>query len=189
MKPSLVAMAAAITLSAGSAFAQEQPAPPRPFPEGAKIAYVNIQRIASESAEGRAATEKVKALNDKKVSELGERQKALTANQQKLQQGEGVLSVQARAQLEKEIERQSVELQRFTQDAQAEVQELQQDLQIEFQNRLIPVINAVASEKGLHMVFSQSDSGLVWADTGLDITADIIARFDQVTGASKPQNP
>jgi hypothetical protein len=57
--------------------AQEQPPPrrPRPFPEGAKIAYVNIQRIASESAEGRAATAKVKALNDKKVSELGERRR------------------------------------------------------------------------------------------------------------------
>jgi hypothetical protein len=29
------------------------------------------------------------------------------------------------------------------------------------------------------MVFSQSDAGLVWADTGLDITADIIARSTQ----------
>ncbi len=191
MKPSFVAMAAMVALSAGTVFAQEQPAPPRPFPEGAKVAYVNIQRIAAESAEGKAATTKVKALNDAKVAELGEKQKALTANQQKLQQGEGVLSAQARAQLEKDIERQSVEIQRFTQDAQAEVQELQQDLQIEFQNKLMPVINAVASEKALHMVFSQSDSGLVWADTGLDITADVIARFDQVTAAgSKPQpNP
>ena len=32
------------------------PAPPKPFPEGAKIAYVNVQAIASNSVEGKAAT-------------------------------------------------------------------------------------------------------------------------------------
>src|SRR5262245_45950127 len=31
------------------------PQPPRPFPEGAKIAYVDLQRIAQGSAEGKAA--------------------------------------------------------------------------------------------------------------------------------------
>src|SRR3954470_20310711 len=32
--------------------------PPKPFPEGAKIAYVNVQAIASSSVEGKAATSK-----------------------------------------------------------------------------------------------------------------------------------
>src|SRR3954470_22983565 len=32
--------------------------PPKPFPEGAKIAYVNVQAIASNSVEGKAATSK-----------------------------------------------------------------------------------------------------------------------------------
>lgn len=166
-----------------------QPAPPRPFPEGAKVAFVNIQRVANESAEGKAATAKVKELNDRKLAELGERQKNIQAAQQKLQQNLSVLSDTARAQAEKDIERQQVELQRATQDAQAEVQELQQELQIEFQKKLLPVINALSLEKGLHMVFSQVDSGLVWADPGLDITAEVIKRFDQATGATSPKPP
>jgi outer membrane protein len=165
------------------------PAPPRPFPEGAKVAFVNIQRVANESAEGKAATAKVKALNDRKLAELGERQKNIQAAQQKLQQNLTVLSDTARAQAEKDIERQQVELQRATQDAQAEVQELQEELQIEFQKKLLPVINALSIEKGLHMVFSQVDSGLVWADPGLDITAEVIRRFDQATGATAPKPP
>jgi Skp family chaperone for outer membrane proteins len=66
---------------------------------------------------------------------------------------------------------------------------LQQELQAEFQRKLIPVINAVATERGLHMVFSQADSGLVWADTGLDITADVIRRFDAAVGAAAPAKP
>lgn len=168
-----------------------QPAPaaaPRPFPDNAKVAYINIQRIASESVEGKAATAKVQALNQKKVQELNERNKALQADQQKLQSGGSVMSDQARAELEKKIERQNVEIQRMTQDAQAEVQELQQELQNEFQRKLLPIVQQVAVDRGIHVLFSAADSGIVWADSGLDITADVIKRFDASTGtAAKPE--
>jgi outer membrane protein len=154
------------------------PQPPRPFPEGAKVAYINIQRIANESAEGKAATAKVQALVQKKQAEANEKNKALQADQQKLASGGSVMSESARAELEKKIERQNVELQRMTQDAQQEVQELQQQLQGEFQQRLMPIVQQVAQAKGIHVLFSAADSGIVWADGGLDITADVIKQFD-----------
>jgi Skp family chaperone for outer membrane proteins len=160
------------------------PQPPRPFPEGAKLAYINTQRVAAESAEGKAASSKLKALNDKKVQELNERQKQLQAQQQKLQQGGSVLSDAARVELEKNIEKMQVDIQRFTQDAQAEVQELNNQLQGEFERKLRPIIAAVSQEKGLQMVFGP-DSGIVWADAGLDITNDVIKRFDAGSGTSK----
>ena len=169
--------------------AQTAPAPapaPKPFPEGAKIAFINIQRIASESGEGKAATAKVQALNQKKVQELNDKNKALQADQQKLQSGGTVMSDSARAELEKKIERQNVDIQRTTQDAQQEVQELQQELQNEFQRRLLPIVQQVAQEKGLQILFSAADSGIVWADPGLDITADVIKRFDTGAPAATP---
>jgi Skp family chaperone for outer membrane proteins len=167
--------------------AAQAPQPPSPFPEGSKVAYINTQRIAAESAEGKAATAKLKALNDKKVQELNEKQKQVQAQQQKLQQGGLVMSDDARGQLEKEIERLQVELQRFTQDAQAEVQDLNNQLQGEFERKLRPIIAAVAQEKGLYMVFGP-ESGIVWADSGLDVTNDVIKRFDQgVTSGAAPK--
>ena len=35
-----------------------------------------------------------------------------------------------------------------------------------------------ATEKGLHVVFSVRDSGIVWADAGIDLSAEVIKRFD-----------
>jgi outer membrane protein len=172
--------------------AQTAPAPapaPRPFPEGSKFAYINIQRVASESGEGKTLTAKVQALNQKKVQELNEKNKALQADQQKLQSGGTVMSDAARAELEKKIERQNVDIQRTTQDAQQEVQELQQDLQSEFQRKLLPIVQQVAQEKGLHILFSAADSGIVWADPGLDITADVIKRFDAAPAATPAAKP
>jgi outer membrane protein len=169
--------------------AQTAPAPaPKPFPEGAKVAYINIQRIANESTEGKQATAKVQALVQKKQAEANEKNKQLQADQQKLAAGGSVMSEAARAELEKKIERQNIELQRMTQDAQQDVQELQQQLQGEFQQRLMPIVQQVAQQKGIHVLFSAADSGIVWADAGLDITADVIKQFDTGAGAT-PKPP
>ena len=91
-----------------------------------------------------------------------------------------------REQLQKEIERQQIDIQRFTEDAQQEVTQLQQSLQEDFQRKLTPIIAAVATEKGLHMMFSVVDSGLVWGDPSLDLTPEIIARFDKA-GPAPPR--
>ena len=65
------------------------------------------------------------------------------------------------------------------------MQELQTELQNEFQKKLLPVIDAVAQERGLHMIFSVADAGVVWANPGLDLTPDVIKRFDTVAPPKK----
>jgi outer membrane protein len=165
------------------------PAPVLPFPEGAKIAFVVLQRVVAESAEGKLASARVQALQQKKVAELNERQKAAQTAQEKLDKSGAVMSEAARADLQKQVERAQVDLQRATQDAQQEVQELQTQLQEEFQRRIAPIIEAVGKERGLHYIFNGPDSGLVWADASLDITNDVVKKFDAVkpAPAAKPQ--
>lgn len=164
--------------------AAQQPPAPRPFPEGAKVAYVVLQRIANESADGRVATTRIQALQQKKGAELAEKNKQLAGLQQRLEKEGAVMSAATAADVQKQIERLNVEVQRFTQDAQAEVQELQNELQEEFQQRLEPVLQQVAQDMGLQFVFNGPDAGLVWADAALDISGEVIKRLD--AGASKP---
>ena len=109
---------AALALAAGPAFAQtpstakpetQKPAPPatqkpaepaapaaaapapRPFPEGAKIAYIDLQRIAQASAEGKAAATKIQEYEKKKLGEIQEKNKALEDMRKMLEQGGCVL--------------------------------------------------------------------------------------------------
>ena len=157
--------------------------PPAPFPAGAKIAYVNLQQIANLSVEGKSLTAKVQALMQKKQTEAQTKSKALADNQNKLQSG--ALSDAAKDALSKEIERQNVEGQRFQQDAQQEINELSQQLQNEFQQKLFPILDAVAKEKGIDILLSAADAGMVWAAPGLDITMDAVKKLDEKT-AGKP---
>ena len=96
-----------------------------------------------------------------------------------------MLSPTAIAQLQKDIERQQIDIQRFTEDAQTDVENLQTQLQDEFQLRLSPIIEDVASQRGLHLLFGFGvvDGGLVWADQSLDITTEVIEKFDAAGAA------
>jgi len=157
--------------------------PPAPFPAGAKIAFFNPQAVFQASADGRAAVTRVNALIQKKQTENADKAKLLQGNQQKLQTSGSVMNEAARVQLEKEIEKQTKDAERFQQDAQAEINELQQEVQNDFVKKLSPIVEQLAVEKGLHLVFNASESGIAWAAPGLDLTQDVIKKLD---AQSKP---
>jgi len=191
-----IAVGLSLGLMAAPTFAQTpappavpaaKPEPPRPFPEGAKVAYIDIQRIAAQSAPGRASSAKVQALVKKKQDEAAVRAKALQDKQQRLQQGGSVMSEEARDKLQHEVEQDQVDAQRFQQDAQREVQDLQQQLQQEFEKKLMPVIEAVVNEKGVQVLLSRGDAGIVWANPDLDLTDEVIRKLDAAT--EKPPAP
>jgi outer membrane protein len=157
--------------------------PPAPFPAGAKVAFFNPQAVFQNSADGRAGVTRVNALIEKKQKENADKAKLLQGNQQKLQTSGSVMNETARVQLEKEIEKQTKDAERFQQDAQAEINELQQEVQNEFVKKLSPIIDQIANEKGLQIVFNAAESGIAWAAPGLDLTPEVIKKLD---AAGKP---
>jgi outer membrane protein len=161
--------------------------PPAPFPAGGKVAFFNPQIVFQNSAEGKTALTRVQALTQKKQTENAAKNKALQDAQAKLQGSGSVLNDAARAQLEKDIEKQQLDLQRFQQDAQAEIQELQQEVQSDFVKKLNPVLDKIASEKGIHLLFDASQPGLAWAAPGLDLTPEVIKAMDVTKAPTAPK--
>ncbi len=156
-----------------------------PFPAGAKIAVFNPVAVFQNSADGRAAVGRVNALIEKKQKENADKAKLLQGNQQKLQTSGSVMNETARVQLEKEIEKQTKDAERFQQDAQAEINELQTEVQNEFVKKLQPIVLEMAAEKGLQLVFNTSEAGLAFVAPGLDLTADVIKKLDTKPVAAK----
>jgi hypothetical protein len=122
MRGLVIAASLALVLSAAPSFAQTPPTqakppqqppaqtmpppapqPPAPFPQGAKIGFVNFQRVVQESADGKASSARIQALSKKKQDEGAQKAQALKANQDKLAASGSVMSDAARSQLEKEI--------------------------------------------------------------------------------------
>jgi outer membrane protein len=187
-----------LALSATPAFAQAAAQPPAPaagqppavaapapapgpapvFPVGPKFAYVQLPLLSAQSADGKLAAAKFQAEQKKKSAEAEAKAKKMAADQQRLESGGTVMSAEARATLEKDIERQQREGERFEQDAQAELNELQQQLQNEYNKKLFPVLEQLSKDYQLLGLFSAVESGLIWADPGLDLTQEAVKRMD-----------
>src|SRR3954469_6375995 len=163
--------------------------PPRPFPEGAKFAFVDIQAIASNSAEGKSATAKLDDLKKKKNADLTAKSSSLKSMQDKLAAGGSVMNDQARGQLEKDIEKVQRDLQFAQQDAQTELTDMTNQLQADFQEKLNPVLESIRAEKGLLMIFSIRDSGVVAAEAGLDLSSEVVKRFDSANKTTSAPAP
>lgn len=192
--------AVATTLMAGLLAAAAPPAAAQqaslPFPAGARYAFVDLARILAESVHGQSANARVQGLTEQKRAEIDARTATLQTEidaknqsllqlQQRLAQGETVMSAEARLSLQREIGRLQREIQRDTEDAQAEMQrvtqdadaeltELTQQLQVEFDSKLSPALEAVAISRGVDLIFNVGQGGLVWANRALDLTQVVI---------------
>ena len=157
--------------------AAKPPAPPVPFPQDAKYAFVDIQAIASNSSAGKEASKRLQALTEKKQQEIGDKNKQLQALTTKRDTSVGVMNEAARAQLDKDIDKLQRDIQFANSNAQAEVNDLQTELQGDFQKKLIPIIEDLAKEKGLYMIFT-AESGFAYVHPGLNLSDEVIKRLD-----------
>ena len=157
--------------------AAPKPQPPVPFPQDAKYAFVDIQQVASNSAAGKVASSKLEEFTKKKQAEIGDKNKQLQALTTKRDTSAGVMNDAARSQLDKDIDKLQRDIQFSNSNAQAELQDLQNELQGDFQKKLVPIIEDLAKEKGLYMIFT-AESGFAYVHPGLNLSEEVIKRLD-----------
>ena len=153
------------------------PSPPVPFPQDAKYAIVDVQAVAQNSTAGKEASKKLSDLQNKKMTELQDKNKQLQALTTKRDSGAGGIGEAARAQLDKDIDKLQRDIQFSQSNAQAEMTDLNNELQGDFQKKLVPIIEEIAKEKGLYLVFT-ADSGFAYVHPGLNISDEVIKRLD-----------
>ena len=79
-----------------------------------------------------------------------------------------------------QVESRTIALQRFEDDATRELDEARRTALGRLEERIMPVIDEVGRERGLTLIFNKYQSGLVYADEAVDITDDVIRRFNTV---------
>jgi outer membrane protein len=151
--------------------------PTTAFPADARVAFVDVDRVAAMSAEGRAASAKLEALRASKSADLEARSQALNALQVKLTTGATVMADEATSQLQWELQRAQIDFRRASEDAQSELQQAQQETMRAFSAKLSPIIGEVAMEKRVWAVFG-AETGLLWNNPAIDLTEEVAKRLD-----------
>ncbi|MBM3284906.1 MAG: OmpH family outer membrane protein [Candidatus Aminicenantes bacterium] len=153
--------------------------------ESPKIGVINSQEVLEKSAEGK-----------KVIARLQERDKAnqaaLTKLDDEIRQLETRLSTQrltlsdeALFQMNSDLERKRTERKRLAEDSYRDWQELQLKLFNRVQNELIPIIEQLGKEKGVDLIFDLAKSGAVYFNPVIDLTDEVIKRYDASKAAAK----
>lgn len=121
-----------------------------PGTEGRTL-IVSATRLAAESAEGKAANQRLQQLAQRMAADISAREK------------DGKTTPE--------------ELQKLRQQSQADFQNAQRQAQTEIRTKLNPVITEIAQERKADMVLN-ADTAVVWSATKFDITNEVIAKMN-----------
>lgn len=181
----LLLAAAALFAFSGRSAAQQSSTP--------RIGVMNVLRAIVECQEGKQANEDFQRKYEAKREELAKKQKELEELQQQLKTQAGTLNDQARAALSKSIDAKTTELQRAQEDAEKEFTELRNEIFNRIGSKLAPLVQQYAKEHNFTLVLDSStqNSQLSYIDPTIDITDDVIKRYDsaQVSSSSTPVAP
>jgi Skp family chaperone for outer membrane proteins len=144
---------------------------------GGDIAFVSAQRILTESSEAKAGNARLEALRQKKAGELAAKQKALEAARLEVAQTGGVFSASKRAKAKADEERLLADAKHAAEQAQGEFQTMQRQIQTELSKHLGVIVAQFAQERRLRLVLN-SDTAVVWAQPGNDLTAEVLAKLN-----------
>jgi len=179
-------MAAAAVFVAAVSLGQGAPAGTSPAPGAIKIGVINVERLVQESALGKEAFGRVKKLNDVKKDEADKLQKELRDMEEKLAAQGSAMADDKRDQLQKTYQEKAIAFKRFQDDANRELETAQKKELSELERRVFPVINQVGKEKGYTLIFNKFQSGLVYADDGVDLTDDVLKVFNTTVAMPAP---
>lgn len=143
-----------------------------------KVAVIDVQRVVSESDPGKEALQQLKALQDAKIAEGQTLQQEITALQEQINKQRFTVSEDKLAEMSKQLEDKNIAMRRFEDDAKRELEDARRRQLGGLEAKILPIINALGEEQGFTLIFNKFQSGLVYADETVDITDQVIQRFN-----------
>jgi outer membrane protein len=156
-----------------------------------KVALINMQEAIANTKDGQAAIAELDKKYGPKQQEFQKRAGDIQAKQDQLKKTQNAISDEARASLEAEITRLKTSLQRDTDDAQADSEQDQQKMLQELGAKVVQAVTKYSQENQIMLVFdlSSQPNNLICCASAPDITREIIALYDKMSGASASSAP
>lgn len=155
-----------------------------------KLGYVDFQRAIKEVEEGKATGATLKRDADEKQKQLNGRMEELKRLQEDLQKQAQVLTSEARAAKAAEVERKMMETQEIYMRLQQELSSKEREAMRPLADKMTAVAREIAESDGFTMIFDRDSAGLVYAPTALDLTNELIRKYNaKFPGAAKAAAP
>jgi len=151
--------------------------------QGGKLGMLNSQEVLEKSAEGKRALAELAAADKRYTDQITRLDDQIKQLQTRLTAQRLTLTAEAAAAIQADIQKKQTERQRAVEDASQTMQQLQATTLTRIQSDLMPIIEQVRKDKGLDLIFDVTKGGTVYFSPALDLTAEIVSRYDALKAA------
>jgi outer membrane protein len=146
--------------------------------ESPKIAVVDFQKALDSVADGEAARKKLDAAMKDKQASIKTMETQLKTMKDEYDKQSLILSEAARKQKEQEFMNAQMQYQQTAQQSEQEMQQMYVQLMDGLLAKMRAIAGEIGKEKGYDLILETSAGGVVYWGTPLDITQDLITRYN-----------
>ena len=146
--------------------------------EEVKIGYVDMQRALNETEDGRKAKAQLKKVFDQKQKELDEQQEELKKAIEDLDKKRTLMPAEKVRDKEAELQGRMQKVQQTYLRHQQDLQGKEQAETGKIYERMNRIIGKIAQAENFTMIFERSQSAVLFAKPHLDLTNELIRRYN-----------
>lgn len=174
----ILSCAAVMCAAAPPLLAQAQPASGE-----IKLAVVDMDRVMSDSAMGRAEQSAIDKLRADRTGIISQKQKELEELEESIRNASLSWSDERREARVREYESRRIELRRLNEDATRDVQNEFNRALAKLQRAALGVTSTLGRERGYTMIFEKSTMPVLYASDAIDVTDEVLQRLNAAAPA------
>lgn len=151
-------------------------------PNSAKYGVIDMQAVILNVSEGKDARDKLKGEIEAKEKELMKEKQELDKLNEEWKSQAALLSEAARLKKQQEFQERFLELRNSEMTFQQEIKRKEQSATQSIAVKVAKLVEKMAEEKKLEAVFEANTSGLLYLKDPLDLTKDVITKFESENG-------
>lgn len=144
--------------------------------EKIRIGYIDIQRVIGESQAGKRARDRFQAQIKKAEADIMKERQELERLKNDLDKKGPLLRDDERRNIESDLQKRSVILQRSMADHQQELQAKNNEMMSEILKDLEKIVNEVGKAEKFTLILERSQ--ILYSDQGIDITSKVIETYN-----------
>jgi len=143
-----------------------------------RIGVVDADQVVYKSVKGKALLQGLQNLAQQKQNEIKQVVAEAQQTEKEYKTKLASLSDEKKLAMQKKLSDYQTRIKRMQEDAKRELQIKQKEGFEKFQKLLQPIIDQLAKEKNIDVVFSRAQSGIVYISPRADLTAEAIKRIN-----------
>jgi outer membrane protein len=142
------------------------------------IGYVDVRKVLLESKLGKKNKAEFEKMIKEKESALGKEEEKLKAMQESFQKDQLMMTDEQKKSKQKTFQEKAEAYQKMMREAKQEVSKKDNEYTAKALAEIRAIVADLAKEMKLSLVLESSESGLLYAEPGMDLTPKVMEKYD-----------